>query len=120
MAKGYTDLLDEVYRSASVTADLTSNPTLRQGANVNELIYPQIDVTGLGDYDRNSGYTKGTVSLVWKTATFNYDRGTKIAVDEMDNQETFDLAFGAVGATLQRERVAPEADAFVFATLAGI
>lgn len=121
LAKGYTDLLDEVYRSASVTADLTSNPTLiRQGANVNELVYPQIDVTGLGDYDRNSGYTKGTVSLVWKTATFNYDRGTKIAVDEMDNQETFDLAFGAVGATLQRERVAPEADAFVFATLAGI
>lgn len=59
LAKGYTDMLDEVYCGASVTADLTSDPTLiRQGANVNELVYPQIDVTGLGDYDRNSGYTK--------------------------------------------------------------
>lgn len=121
LAKNYIELLDEVYRSASVTADLTSDPSLiRQGANVNELIYPQIDVTGLGDYDRNSGYTNGAVNVQWKTATFNYDRGTKISVDTMDNQETFDIAFGAVGAALQREKVAPEADAFVFATLAGI
>ena len=120
LAKGYTDLLDEVYRGASVTADLTSDPSLiRQGANVNELIYPQIDVTGLGDYDRNSGYTNGAVNVQWKTAVFNYDRGTKISVDAMDNQETFDIAFGAVGAALQRERVAPEADAFTFAQLAG-
>lgn len=121
LAKGYIDLLDEVYRGASVTADLTSDPSLiRQGANVNELIYPQIDVTGLGDYDRNSGYTDGTVSVQWKTAVFNYDRGTKISVDTMDNQETFDIAFGAVGAALQREKVAPEADAFTFASLAGV
>ena len=120
LAKGYIDLLDEVYRGASVTADLTSDPSLiRQGANVNELLYPQIDVTGLGDYDRNSGYTNGTVNVQWKTAVFNYDRGTKISVDTMDNQETFDIAFGAVGAALQREKVAPEADAFTFATLAG-
>lgn len=120
LAKGYINLLDEVYRSASVTADLTSDPSLiRQGANVNELIYPQIDVTGLGDYDRNSGYTDGTVNVQWKSAVFNYDRGTKISVDAMDNQETFDIAFGAVGAALQREKVAPEADAFTFASLAG-
>lgn len=120
LAKGYIDLLDEVYRGASVTADLTSDPSLiRQGANVNELLYPQIDVTGLGDYDRNSGYTNGAVNVQWKTAVFNYDRGTKISVDAMDNQETFDIAFGAVGAALQREKVAPEADAFTFATIAG-
>lgn len=120
LAKNYIDLLDEVYRGASVTADLTSDPSLiRQGANVNELIYPQIDVTGLGDYDRNSGYTNGSVNVQWKTAVFNYDRGTKISVDTMDNQETFDIAFGAVGAALQREKVAPEADAFTFASLAG-
>lgn len=120
LAKNYLDLLDEVYRSASVTADLISDASLiRQGVNVNELVYPQIEVTGLGDYDRNSGYTDGSVNLVWKTAQFNYDRGTKISVDTMDNQETFDLAFGAAGAALQREKVAPEADAFCFAQLAG-
>lgn len=120
LAKGYLELLDEVYRNASVTADLTSDSKLiRAGANVNELIYPQLSVTGLGDYDRNSGYTDGAVNLVWKTTTFNYDRGTRITVDTMDDQETFNLAFGAAGGALQREKVAPEADAFTFATIAG-
>ncbi len=121
LAKNYTDLLDEVYKNASVTADLTSDASMmRAGANAKEILYPQIEVSGLGDYDRNSGYTNGSVNVVWKTATFNYDRGTKISVDTMDDQETFNIAFGMAGATLQREKVAPEADAFVFATLAGL
>ena len=121
LAKNYVSNLDEVYRMASVTADLTSDPALaKAGANANEIIYPQITVTGLGDYDRNSGYTTGAVDLAWKTATFNYDRGTKISVDVMDNEESRNLAFGMAGATLMREKVAPEADAFTFATLAAL
>lgn len=120
LAKNYVALVDEVYRGASVTAGLTSAPELmRAGANANEILYPHVDVTGLGDYDRNSGYTDGTVSVVWKTAAFNYDRGTKLMVDAMDDQETFNIAFGLAGSTLQKEKVAPEADAFTFAQLAG-
>ncbi|MCM1192017.1 MAG: hypothetical protein NC123_16740 [Butyrivibrio sp.] len=121
LAKNYVSLLDEVYRRASVTADLTSDPQMsRAGANANEIIYPQISVTGLGDYDRNSGYTTGAVDLKWVTARFNYDRGTKISVDVMDNEESRNLAFGMAGATLMREKVAPEADAFTFASIAAM
>lgn len=121
LAKNYTSILDEVYCGASVTADLTSdNSMVRAGANANEIIYPQISVTGLGDYSRNSGYTQGSVDLEWKTATFNYDRGTKISVDVMDDEESRDIAFTMAGAELMRTKVAPEADAFTFATLAGI
>lgn len=119
LAKNYTDLLDEAYKKASVTADLVSDATMmRAGANANEILYPQVDVTGLGDYDRNSGYTDGSVSVVWKTTQFNYDRGTKLSVDTMDDEETFNIAFGMAGGELQRTKVAPEADAFTFATLA--
>lgn len=121
LAKNYTSILDEVYQNASVTADLTSDSTMvRAGANANEIVYPQISVTGLGDYSRNSGYTNGSVNLEWKTATFNYDRGTKISVDVMDNEESRDIAFTMAGSELIRTKVAPEADAFTFATLAGI
>lgn len=121
LAKNYTSLLDEVYRNASVTADLTSDSAMsKAGANANEIIYPQISVTGLGDYDRNSGYTTGAVDLKWETAKFNYDRGTRITVDVMDNEESRNLAFGMAGATLMREKIAPEADAFTFAAIAGI
>ena len=121
LAKNYTNILDEVYMNASVTADLTSDNTMvRAGANANEIVYPQIAVSGLGDYSRNSGYTQGSVNLEWKTAQFNYDRGTKISFDVMDNEESRDIAFTMAGSELMRTKVAPEADAFTFATLAGV
>ncbi|MDO5549467.1 MAG: hypothetical protein Q4F79_13410 [Eubacteriales bacterium] len=121
LAKNYSPYLDEIYKAASVTEDLTSDSNLIQtGVNANEIVYPQIDVTGLGDYDRNSGYTNGAVNVEWKTTKFNYDRGTKLAVDSMDNEETFEIAFGRAANELMRTRVAPEADAFTFATLAGV
>ena len=42
LAKNYLDIIDEVYKSASVTADLTSDPSMmRAGANVSEILYPQ-------------------------------------------------------------------------------
>ena len=121
LAKNYVPLLDEVYKRESVTADLTGDPAMaRAGANASEIVYPQIAVTGLGDYNRNSGYTQGTVDFKWVSTKYNYDRGAKLSVDAMDNQETYNLAFGMAGAELMRTRVAPEADAFTFATLAGI
>ncbi|MDE7187265.1 MAG: hypothetical protein K2O13_07140 [Lachnospiraceae bacterium] len=121
LAKNYVPLLDEVYQRESVTSDLTGDPAMaRAGANAKEIVYPQIAVTGLGDYDRNSGYTQGTVDLKWVSTEYNYDRGAKLSVDAMDNQETYNLAFGMAGAELMRTKVAPEADAFTFATLAGI
>lgn len=121
LAKNYVSLLDEVYKRESVTADLTGDPAMaRAGANASEIVYPQIAVTGLGDYNRNSGYTQGTVDFKWVSTKYNYDRGAKLSVDAMDNQETYNLAFGMAGAELMRTKVAPEADAFTFATLAGI
>lgn len=120
LAKNYISILDEVYKNASVTSDLTSDATMmRAGANNSEILYPQLEVGGLGDYDRNLGYTSAAVKMEWKTSKFNYDRGAKIEVDVMDNEESRNIAFTRAGAELQRTRVAPEADAFTFATICG-
>lgn len=121
LAKNYVPLLDEVYQKESVTSDLVGDPNMqRAGVNANEIVYPQIEVSGLGDYSRSSGYTDGSVKLDWVTTQFNYDRGTKISVDVMDDEETFHLSFGRAGAELIRTKVAPEADAFCFAHIAGL
>lgn len=121
LPKKYVANLDEVYKLASVTTDLTCDPTMvKAGANVGEILYPQISVSGLGDYDRNSGYTTGAVDLKWKTSACNYDRGTKISVDVMDDQESEKLAFSQGGAELMRTKVAPEGDAFTFAVIAAV
>lgn len=120
LSKQYVPFLDEVFKKASLTQDLNANQSLiRQGANANEILVPKLSMDGLGDYSRNSGYTKGDVSLTYETRKFNYDRGRKFEVDTMDNQETEEVAFGMLAGEFIRTKVAPEADAFTFATLAG-
>lgn len=122
LPQGIQTILDEVYRQAACTSVLDSAPSqVRPTQNVHEFCYPQMEVGGLGDYDRASGYTSNSgVSLVWKTVEADYDRGTKIMVDAMDNQESFDLAFGQAANILMREHVAPEGDAFTFAKIASL
>lgn len=118
LAKNYVPLLDEVFQAASVTADLSGDIAMtREGQNANEIVYPVMEASGLGDYSRTEGYPDGSVNVSWKTAVFNYDRGVRFMVDAMDNQETFDIAFGGMAAQFERTRVAPEADAFCFSTL---
>lgn len=122
LPQGIQTILDEVYRQAACTSVLDSAPSqVRPTQNVHEFCYPQMEVGGLGDYDRASGYASNSgVSLVWKTVEADYDRGTKIMVDAMDNQESFDLAFGQAANILMREHVAPEGDAFTFAKIAAL
>ena len=119
LAKGYTNVIDEVYKAASTSDVLTSDQGLaRPGANAKEIIVPKVTVDGLGDYSRSSGYVTGSVTLEWETKTFEYDRGTKIVVDAMDAEETAGAdAFVAAGAELQRTQVAPEGDAYTFAKI---
>lgn len=122
--KKYIDLLDEVYKQASVTADLDGDSTLvRAGANANEIIIPKISMDGLANYSRNGGYVGGDVTLTNETVTFNYDRGRAFTIDAMDNEETAGLAFGKLASEFIRTRVAPEMDAFrlaAYASTAGI
>lgn len=113
--------MDEVYKAAAKTSVLDgASELVSQGANANELVIPKIDMDGLGDYDRNSGYTTGDVSLTNETVACNFDRGRMFSVDNVDNEETAGLAFGRLAAEFIRTKVVPEVDAFRFATYAGI
>ncbi len=119
LASQYVPVLDEIYRLASLTADLDGAPELvRAGANANELIIPMLDMQGLGEYDRNSGYVDGSVSLTNETVKCNFDRGRMFNVDNMDNQETANIAFGQLSRAFIQQKVTPELDAFRFACYA--
>lgn len=120
LASQFVPLLDEVYKLASLTADLDGNPDLvRQGANANELVIPKLTMQGLGDYSRNGGYADGDVTLTNETVVCNFDRGRMFSVDAMDNLETAGIAFGRLASEFIRTKVAPEEDAFRFAAYAG-
>ena len=119
LSKVYTDLLDEVYQQSALTAVLESDASLaRQGANANEIVIPKLSMDGLADYSRNSGYVNGDVTLNWETVQFNYERGRMFSVDNMDNEETQNIAFGRLAGEFIRTKVVPELDAFRFATYA--
>lgn len=124
LASKYVPLLDEVYKAASLTAELDGAPELaRQGANANELIIPKISMAGLANYNRNSGYVDGDVTLTNETVTCGFDRGRMFTVDTLDNEETAGVAFGRLSAEFIRTQVVPELDAYRFseyAQLSGI
>lgn len=119
--KNYTAILDAVYQREAVSTCLNSPRRMaRAGRNAREIMIPKIEVTGLGDYTRNVGYKTGSITYGFETKTFNYDRGIRLLADVMDVEEAGVLdCFVAAGAELERTQVAPEADAFCFAEIAG-
>ena len=67
---------------------------------------------GLGDYDRNTGYTNGDVTMTNETVKCNFDRGRMFSIDNVDNMETAGLAYGRLSGEFIRTKVVPELDAF--------
>lgn len=120
LAQQFVPVLDEIYKLASLTSGLDGNPELvKEGANAGELIIPMLEMQGLGDYDRNSGYVDGDVTLTNATVKCNFERGRMFTVDNMDDQETANIAFGRLAGEFIRTKVVPELDAFRFAAYAG-
>ena len=115
--KKYVPLLDEVYRQAAVTSVLDGSPELvREGAAAGELVIPKMAMSGLANYSRNGGYATGEVTLTNETVQCNFDRGRMFSVDALDDAETAGVAFGRLSGEFIRAKVAPELDAFRFAT----
>lgn len=119
LAKVFVPALDEVYKASALTAVLDGAAELaKEGANANELIIPMLDMDGLANYDRDEGYATGAVTMTNATYKCNYDRGRMFAVDSLDNQESFDIAFGRLAGEFIRSKVVPELDAWRLSTYA--
>lgn len=119
--KNAPELLDKVYKAASTTSDFDINGDLvKAGANANEIIVPKLEMDGLGDYDRNSGYLDGDVTLTNETVKFNYERGRKLKTDTIDNEETGGVIMANMSSEFLRTKVVPEVDAVRYATYAAL
>lgn len=82
---------------------------------------PVMGMSGLGDYDRDTGFARGGVSVSHKPFTLTQDRGVSFQIDREDADESGipDLA-GQVMGEFVRTKVVPEVDAYVLSKLAGI
>ena len=117
LAQNYAPILDEVYKYASKTSIL--DETQVQFVNANTVKVFKLSMDGLGDYSRNNGFVKGSVTGAWETMTLSKDRARTFTIDAMDNEETIDMAYGRLAGEFIRTKVAPEIDAYRFAKLAG-
>ena len=76
LRKQYSTLLDEVYKLSSLTAVLDGpNDLVREGANANEILIPKLDMQGLANYSKQTGYVDGDVTLEYETKKCTDDRG---------------------------------------------
>ena len=120
LSSKYLPILDAKYKMEAKTAVLDAAPNLvREGLTAKTIYLFKTAMQGLGDYARNTGYTQGDVTAEWQSHTFTQDRGRKFIVDRMDDVETMNQAFGTLAGEFIRTQVAPEVDAYRFATLFG-
>lgn len=120
----YIDMLDRVNKANSATADLEATPdSVRFSKENAKTVYlKKITVPGLGDYNRDTGYSSGDCTIEWESHAMGQDRSKKLKIDMIDMKEAMTAA-AELGAEFQRRSVTPELDAYRFekiCTLAGI
>lgn len=121
LRKQYSTLLDEIYKLSSLTAVLDGpNELVREGANANEILIPKMSVQGLANYNKQTGYEAGSITLDYETKKCTYDRGRMFAIDVVDNIETAGVAFGRLSSEFLRTKVVPELDAYRLSSYASI
>ena len=86
-----------------------------------EVKIPKMELSGLGNYDRDKGFASGSVTVNYETKKMTQDRGRTFQVDAMDVDETnFAAVAGNVMGEFQRSKVIPEIDAYRYSTIAAL
>ena len=116
----FLPLLDEVYKVSAKSSILDAPAALVQDTQDAKVIkINKLDMDGLGDYSRQTGYPAGSIISEWETHEFTNDRGRRFNLDKMDNLENLGMAFLNMAGQFMKQKVVPEKDAYTFAKIAG-
>lgn len=111
--------LDKQLVEGSTTGWMEANAGQVQYNGGAEVKIPKMQMSGLGDYDRDGGFAKGAVTVTYETKKLTQDRGRTFQLDAMDVDETnFAATAGAVMGEFQRTKVIPEIDAYRYSKIA--
>lgn len=88
------------------------------------VLIDDVEMTGLGDYDRETGFPKGSVTINQTPYTLAMERGTSFVIDRLDAEETgIDNLPGKLSSNageFVRTQVVPEVDAYALSKLYAI
>ena len=114
-----TGELDKTLVQEAQTSFFADNVMKAKFVGAKTVLIPDMDMQGLGNYDRDDGFVTGAVTVSNESYTMAMDRGRSFQLDREDNDETgiANLA-GQVMGEFIRTKVVPEMDAYVLSKLA--
>ncbi len=121
MATKMTGELDKAIVHKPVTGFMVDNNLRAKFVGAKTIMVPEISLSGLGNYNRETGYSKGAISVTRKPYELQQERSKSLNLDRMDNDESgvADLA-GQIMGRFIKEKVVPEVDSYVLSKLAGL
>ncbi len=120
-AKRYSDELDKMFAQKSATGFFADNALATKFVGAKTVIIPDINFQGLADYDRDTGFTRGAITVSNTSYTMAMDRARSLQIDREDMDETGIASLaGKILGEYVRTKVVPECDAYVISKLAGL
>ncbi len=117
----FMDALDKQMVEGATSGWMEENAGQVKYSGGSQIKIPKISMNGLGDYSRENGFTKGSVTYEYELMELRKDRGITFQLDAMDVDETnFGAAAGNVLGEFQRTKVVPEVDAYRYSTIADL
>ncbi len=120
-AAKYSNELDRMFAQKSATGFFADNALATKFVGAKTVIIPDVDFQGLADYDRDTGFTRGAITVSNSSYTMAMDRARSLQIDREDMSESgvANLA-GKILGEYVRTKVVPECDAYVLSKLAGL
>ena len=117
----YTAELDKMFAQKSATGFFADSTLATKFVGAKTVIIPDVNFQGLADYDRDTGFSRGAITVSNASYTMTMDRARSLQIDREDMDETgiANLA-GQILGEYVRTKVVPECDAYVLSKLAGL
>ena len=120
-ATRYSEELDRLFAQKSATGFFADNALAAKFVGAKTVIIPDIEFQGLADYDRNTGFSRGAITVSNSSYTMAMDRARSLQIDREDMDETGVAGLaGKILGEYVRTKVVPECDAYVISKLAGL
>lgn len=112
-AKKYSGDIDKMITQTAKVGFLADNAFKARFAGSKTVLLPEINMVGLGNYDRINGFAKGDATLTHTPYELTQERSRQLFIDAQDADESGvpDLAGTMVG-EYTRTQVIPEIDAY--------
>lgn len=118
LAEKMTDELDRAVVQKSVTGFFCDNAVRAKFVGANTVLIPNVELSGLGNYDRDDGFAQGSINVSNTAYDLTMDRGRSFMLDAQDCDESgIPGLAGQVMGEFVRTKVIPELDAYVLSEL---